>query len=273
MTSPLKRIACLAAACLITVSGVSPASEQVITIRSGIVFSPTHWPAELAADLYRPVACEPCPVVILVHGGGWVAGGRRQMSTIARGVAILGYAALAIEYRRAPQFTHPAAIDDVVLAMRWLRTHGDRIGLDADRMVLWGYSAGAQLAAMAALRAEAPRVRALVVGGMPAELTEMAEHPSVQAYLGGSLDAMPERYREASPLRQVSSQMPPVFMYHAVDDELVDFDQARRMKAALDALNIPAQLHPIASGGHAAAARLPASSLRTRLWEFIETHL
>jgi acetyl esterase/lipase len=245
------------------------ARERVITVRSGIVYSPAQWSTELAADLYRPVTCLPCPVVVLVHGGGWTTGRRAQMSGLARGIAAHGHAALAIDYRLAPAATHPAAVDDVQQALRWLRTQGRRLGLDPDRIILWGYSAGAQLATLAAQRDGGTEIRGVVAGGLPADLRQMGDSAAVQAYLGGTAAAFPERYADASVLLQVSPRMPPVFLYHALQDEVVAFDQARRMKAALVAAGVCAELHAIESGDHAAASRLPDRDLRAHVLRFV----
>jgi acetyl esterase/lipase len=262
----------LAAAPAAAQSSANVDAEPVVTLRSNIVFTPAAWPEPLAADLYRPVACLPCPVVMLVHGGGWTGGHRQQMARIARSIAASGYAAFTVDYRLAPRFAYPAPVDDLVEAMKWLQGKGPLLGLDAQRVALWGYSAGAQLALLASLREELAAVRALVVGGLPADLRAL-DPIAVSAHLGDLPAAVPERASQASPLLRVDPRLPPVFMYHAIDDEVVGFDQAERMKAALESRGVPVQLFALEQVGHAGAAKLPDPALRKQLRQFLALHL
>lgn len=104
--------------------------------------------------LYRPGAVERPPVLLYCHGGGWVVGGLDSHdSVVAELAAGAGCAALAVDYRLAPEHRWPAQLDDAWTALAWLLDEAGSLGLDTSRLVVAGDSAGGQLAAALALRA------------------------------------------------------------------------------------------------------------------------
>lgn len=107
----------------------------------------------LRARRYLPEGCAaPAPVLIYLHGGGWVFGNLDTHDTICRRLAAgSGCAVLSLDYRLAPEHPFPAGFDDVIETIRWLGAHGAEIGLDPHRMAIGGDSAGGNLAAVACL--------------------------------------------------------------------------------------------------------------------------
>lgn len=110
----------------------------------------------LTLDLYRPASITPAhPLVLYVHGGGWQSGHTRHSGAFENWPAVLasiaarGYVVASLEYRLSGEARFPAAIQDVKAAIRWLRTHASTYGIDPRRAVIWGGSAGGQLAALA----------------------------------------------------------------------------------------------------------------------------
>ena len=110
----------------------------------------------LILDLYRPVSIStPHPLVLYIHGGGWTSGHTRHSGAFENWPAVLaaiaarGYVVASVEYRLSGEAPFPAAIQDVKAAIRWLRTHSSDYGIDPRRAVIWGGSAGGQLAALA----------------------------------------------------------------------------------------------------------------------------
>jgi len=110
----------------------------------------------LTLDLYRPAnTTPPRPLVLYVHGGGWQSGHTRHSGAfedwpgVLASVAGRGYVVASVEYRLSGEARFPAAIQDVKAAIRWLRTHASEYGIDPRRAVIWGGSAGGQLAALA----------------------------------------------------------------------------------------------------------------------------
>src|SRR5438477_2940745 len=122
----------------------------------------------LALDFYRAADStgpSPRPCVIVIHGGSWLSGNRLDDGTkrwLNDWLAGLGYAVASIDYRLSPQFKWPAQRDDLLAAIRFLRAHAEALGIDGDRLVLLGRSAGGQMATAAAYAEVIPGVRGIV---------------------------------------------------------------------------------------------------------------
>ncbi|MBC3192977.1 alpha/beta hydrolase fold domain-containing protein [Pseudonocardia sp. C8] len=120
---------------------------------------------DVTADVYRPATAGPLPVLVYLHGGGWVLGAPSTHRRLARDIAGLGLVVVVVDYRRAPRHRFPAAVDDTTDAIEWARRHASTWGGDPDRMVVAGDSAGANLAAAAlALGAEGCSAAVLAYG-------------------------------------------------------------------------------------------------------------
>lgn len=108
----------------------------------------------LAARLYRPTAAAMAPVLLYLHGGGFVIGGVETHDSLCRQLARRsGAAVVSLEYRLAPEHRFPTAVEDCWAAMRWLHAQGATLGLDGRRLAVGGDSAGGTLAATCALHA------------------------------------------------------------------------------------------------------------------------
>lgn len=99
-------------------------------------------------DIYVPDGEGPFPVIILVHGGGFLFGdsGMPVIQPVIEAAKQRGYALASVDYRKSSEAVFPAALADVKAAVRFVRTAAGRYGFDAERVVLWGESAGAYLA-------------------------------------------------------------------------------------------------------------------------------
>jgi len=107
------------------------------------------------ADLYLPTpGIAPSPVVIWIHGGGWRFGDRRLAPDLALFAQRSGIAVVSIDYRLSDEAKFPAPVEDVKTAVRWVRSIASGFELDDGHIGLWGSSAGAHLAACAALSGE-----------------------------------------------------------------------------------------------------------------------
>ena len=135
-------------------------------------FRPLH------LDLYRQKSAgAPRPLVIYLHGGGWMNGHTRQSGAFASwpnvlaSLAARGYVVASVEYRLSGEAKFPAAEQDVKAAVRWLRSQAAVFGIDKSRAIVWGASAGGHLAALTATSCGVaelePEVRPAWAGEVP----------------------------------------------------------------------------------------------------------
>ncbi len=108
--------------------------------------------AGLRLRLYRPSLDPDLPAVIFCHGGGFVFGDLDTHDALCRGLAVeSGCVIVAVDYRRAPEHTFPAPIDDCLAAIAWVNAQSAALGLRASAVALAGDSAGAHIAIGTAL--------------------------------------------------------------------------------------------------------------------------
>lgn len=214
----------------------------------------------LSLDL-RP-AGDGAPLVVFLHGGGWLRGSRRVFTpgigaerSFDR-ITAAGIAVASCEYRLSGEARFPAQLDDVDAALDWARAHAAEHGVDASRIVLWGVSAGATLAALTGLRRGG--IRGVVDWFGPADLLAMAAHDLGETpdrtrearWLGAPATAMPDLARAASPVHQVTPDAPPFHISHGTADENVPFAQSEALAAALRRVGADVELHPVEGGRH-----------------------
>jgi acetyl esterase/lipase len=109
---------------------------------------------DLAYRLYRPASDGPHPVVCYFHGGGWVLGSHDSDDPFCRYLALHADAiVVSVDYRHAPEDRFPAAADDAFAALQWVGEHAADLGGVPGKLVVAGWSAGGNVAAVAAQRA------------------------------------------------------------------------------------------------------------------------
>ncbi len=227
-----------------------PRQKVEATVTRNVVYTPADWPQPLAADLYLPAGAGPFPAVVMIHGGGWKSRTRDDMDSISQAVAERGYVVMNVSYRLAPRWRFPAQLHDIQQAVLWLRANAAAYKVRADRIGMWGYSAGAHLAALAAVTGPGDRqfvggtrVQALVAGGTPVDLRFYTEGPLTNGLMGVAYAEAPDKWRDASPVALVTPDDPPTFLYHGTLDFTVGVKNARAMYDALNAAGVPAELY------------------------------
>jgi acetyl esterase/lipase len=229
------------------------------------------------ADIYRPTGRSEgarLPCVLLIHGGGWSLGDKRNDSLHARRLAGYGFVVVAVNYRLAPQHVFPAQLDDCWTALDWITKNDEKLGVDSDRLGTWGYSAGGHLSALIATqpRDGFPRVKASVVGGAPCDLTYIPKDTKVLSpVFGGTRSEYPDRYRDASPVTHVSSDDPPIFLYHGSKDWLVPTHASRAMEAALLEHDVPHEFLLVENKAH--IMTFLDMDAAAQSFKFLKTHL
>lgn len=223
-----------------------------------VTYTPKGWPAALQADLYLPEDKKkaPYPVLLLIHGGAWHKGDKESMEKAGAMLADKGFVAMAINYRLAPQFHYPAPVEDAQQALRWLAGNAARYKLDMDRVGVWGYSAGAHLAALLAMQpvtTDVPELRVVVAGSAPTDLRD-SQQPSVQAFLGASPAEKPAVYEEASPLARIHPGLPPFLLYYGSADTLVAPTQSENFAKALQEAGVTVKVIRLEGADHRTAA-------------------
>lgn len=222
-------------------------------------------------DIYLPNEGDgPFPLIVFIHGGGWVSGDRRE-STMPGVFKVMsqGYALACIEYRLAPEATWPEPLEDVRCAIRFLRAHANEYELKADKIAVWGNSAGAHLANMVAALAGRPMFSGRRLGYMeqsdavqcvislysPLDMYQIAlcdrtidedqqmatggvaGQPGVpddmnkphNMLMGFNILRNPEAAVIASPMAFVSEDFPPALYMHGIEDQIVPYTQSVAM--------------------------------------------
>ena len=130
-------------------SNMTAIVQDRVTTREGVVFG-TGGGRELRCDVYEPPAAVKNGIgILLIHGGGWSQGDRSQLKGYGVLLGRRGYTCIASEYRLTGEALWPAQIEDVKCAIRYVRANAAEFGIDPDRLVISGNSAGGHLSLMA----------------------------------------------------------------------------------------------------------------------------
>ena len=224
-------------------------------------------------DLYLPATPSGRrPLIILIHGGGWNAGDKRDFGGQCREFVRRGYAAASLNYRLSREAIWPAQIEDCKAAVRWLRAHADADGLDPRRFVAGGHSAGGHLAAVLGVTGdvkkfdvgenlrESSRVQAVLWFAGVADFLTRVQTPGYESeqapgsgqslLIGGAVLQNPDKAREASPITYVSRRSAPFILFHGDSDKTVPYAQAVEMDAALRRDGVYCELRPLKGADH-----------------------
>jgi acetyl esterase/lipase len=221
--------------------------------------------------------------IIMIHGGSWTRGDKADPAyrEICTWLAKAGYPTFAVDYRMDPQYTFPAALDDVRSAVSWVRdpVQVGRFDLDPARVAAFGGSAGGNLASLLGTGGSGPltegsRVAAVVDLSGPADLTGADSKPSfvpIQlAFVGCTAEADCPAARAASPIFAVSADDPPFFIANSTN-ELIPIEQSQRFAAALGAVGVRTTFIRVRGGLHSIAMLGP--DLRDRILAFYASTL
>jgi len=173
-----------------------------------------HEIADVDADgvpcrMYRPSSRTDLPVLVYLHGGGWVIGDLDTHDAPCRSLAnASGCAVLSVDYRLAPEHKYPVPLEDSVAALRWAHRHAGMLGVDPNRMAVGGDSAGANLAIGAALTSQVPLRFLLAV--YPVTDLRVSSPSVVENAAGPFLTASIMRWFVAHYVRDESDVLDPV---------------------------------------------------------------
>jgi acetyl esterase/lipase len=238
-------------------------------IREGLTYGPNE---RNDLDLFLPKDDGKSlrPAVIVIHGGAWRGGDKKDMRILAEPLAQRGYVVAAINYRLAPKWSYPAQLDDCQRAVRWLRKNAKEFRVDPKRFGAAGASAGGHLALLlgtrevrddsdADLKGISSKVQCVLSIFGPTDFTDeryiqASRNPvagrALVDFLGKPYDEAPEVWKEASPIHHVSPDDAPTFIIHGDQDPLVPLDQSVKFAEALKKVGIEVQLVVIKGMGH-----------------------
>jgi acetyl esterase/lipase len=249
----------------------TPSPGDDVRFVGGLAYAAPVGFRPLLLDLYLPGRPESAPLVVFLHGGGWLRGDRSMVSPqfaswrpgpLAR-LAAAGFAVASVDYRLSGEARFPAQLEDVSAAVGWLTGRAAEYGFDAGRIVLWGESAGAHLAALLGLQSTGPRVRGVIDWYGPADLLALDEQVGAAGaptddpldtrearLLGAPVAEVPELARAASPVSQVRAGAPPFLIAHGTADQAVPFAQSATLAAALAEAGVGVRFEAVDGADH-----------------------
>ncbi len=237
---------------------------RLVAGRSEKIFSVTDAGVHdgLPVRIYRPSDLVGLPIIVFVHGGGWVEGSIATHDNVCRKLANRsGAIVVSVGYRLAPENKFPAGLEDVYAALQWAHTKAGHFGGDPGRLAVAGDSAGGNLAAAVCLVA---RDR----GGPPIRFQALA-YPAVDA---SNLNRESYRLNEKGYYltRKIIEQVIPLYINRHSDvlDPYVSPLLAGDVTGLPPGLVITAQFDPLMSEGEAYAARLSDSGIPCKLHRY-----
>ncbi len=224
-----------------------------VRVEKDITFGHTSG-LDLKCDLhYPPEGASKRTAVIHLYGGGFMRGNRVQAADAATFFAQRGYLGVCAWYRLGDVAKWPAQIEDAKAAIRWTRANAEKLGIDPDKIVLAGYSAGGALGLLVAGAEDRPdlegdagnagvssRVNGVVtyyVGGSLRRRDDGTNHPVMPA---GADDAA---YHDGDYRNFLKPGFPPTVLLHSTVDTLADFENSVELFRKLREAGTPAELH------------------------------
>ena len=254
---------------------IAPKKLQEIESHMGLTYA-KYGDLSLQLDLYKPKnAQEKLPTMVCIHGGGWVKGARHNIANMAKAYAAEGFVAVTISYRLTGVAKFPANIRDCKAAVRWLRAHADKYGIDSDKIAATGSSAGGHLAALLATSAGVKEFEgdggnsefssaiqlAIPIGAqtnfLSQRIIEKSENDTVKRLypmlLGGPYSTHPEMYKKASPITYLDKQDPPMLFISGEKDD--PSTHAEKFRTKMSELGLASNYKGIYDAPHACLTR------------------
>lgn len=229
-----------------------------------------HVVKDLKLDIVYPEHVEKRPCIVWICGGAW-----QQMSVSAHlaylcELARHGFVVASVQYRTSNESVFPAQLEDIKAAIRYLKAHSDRFCIDPERFGIMGESAGAHLAAMAALTGDRKeydkgdyldynsKVQAACPWYIPSDFNKFPKMSDVDRMasaesllLGKNAGLHVEETMKMCPVSYVTKDAPPFLLLHGTDDHTVPFSQGEAMYEELVKHGVETDLIAIEGADHA----------------------
>lgn len=245
------------------------------TLSNGARLRLDAWPADMTKKK------SPRPTIIKVHGGTWLDGSRRDFTMWNSWLNKLGYHVFDVDYRTPPPDRSLDEIRDVKCAMAWVKAHAAEYNIDTTRLILMGYSTGANMAMLAAYsygRSELQPTCGLPVAVKcvinlygPTDMKALYAstgsgnflQPRMRQYIGGSPSELDERYDLLSPINHVSKDSPPTISIYGEKDRIIPFREGVAVDNALKKANVHHELYILPETDHSFDAN----------WSYLSTQI
>jgi acetyl esterase/lipase len=261
-----------------------------VRVEKDLVYG-THQGCDLRLDIYRPLQ-EDAPVVVYVHGGGWRSGdkgddGVRRLIPLSEAGVIV----VSVDYGLVPDARFPDQVHELKGVVRWLRGNGRRLGLPAERIGVWGASAGAYLGSLLALTGGVEHFEGTVAGHLDqssavqavvhwfgqTDLVASGARTEVEARLlpfsfeAGLLGVRhitdADNPADLGLVRWVSADAPPFLIAHGDRDHIVLPSEGLMLHHALGRVGVQTRFELVGGAGHEGPEfDHPASLASTAAW-------
>ena len=222
---------------------------------------------EAKMDIYaRRGATTPQRTIVYFHGGFWAAGNKEGSLMSLMPWLEMGWTVVNVEYRIARVALAPAAVEDCLCALRFVAAQAKTYNIDTARIVLTGESAGGHLTLTTGMIPESagldrecagttpiPKVAAMINWFGITDVADVIDGPhkaNLAVTWFGGLPNKDEIAKRVSPLTYVRPGLPPILTIHGDMDQLVPYDEAVRLHAALTRAGVTNQLLTIPGGRH-----------------------
>lgn len=250
---------------------------------------------DLKVDLYVPASSTgKNPVILTMHGGGWVEGTKENYNLGILPYLERGFAVVNVAYRLGRVATAPAGVEDCRCALRWVAANADTYRIDPSRIILMGWSAGGHLALTTGLLPpsagfdstcptptpqrgnsnQQPEVKAAAIVNWfgITDVADLLDGPNAKHYAGEWIGSGSDRLdlaRRVSPLQYVRPGVPPVLTIHGDADPFVPYSHAVRLHEALEKAGVPNRLVTIKGGGHGDFTKAQRRDIYAAIFSFL----
>ncbi len=258
-----------------------------VTSLADVTYSVIPGYRPMMIDIYQPPKRGgPKPLILYIHGGGWVGGTPRNSGAHGNFPAALaklaseGFVVASLEYRLADEARFPAQLQDARAALRYLKSNAERYGIDPSRSGVWGGSAGGHLSALIALscgdasldppKTAAPAgsecVQAAVIWYGVFDFAALAaSRPgggdgAASRLLGCEGACSADKFAVASPVSYIDAKDPPMLLIHGIDDHTVPVMQSHIAENRLKAVGVPVESIYIPDVDHSFIGKTPVDT-------------
>ena len=248
---------------------------------------------EAKLDVYRrrDSAATPQPTVIFYHGGGWIGGTKEASFMSIMPWLEMGWNVVNVEYRMARVALAPAAVEDAQCALRFVVAQAKNYGVDTNKIVVAGESAGGHLALAAGMIPASagftnicagggftandnavPKVAAIINWYGITDVNDMLAGPNARSYAVQWVGSSHDREaiaKSVSPITYVRAGLPPILSIQGDADPIVPYSQNVRLRDALTKAGAANELFTIAGGGHGGFKPEERSKAYVKIREFL----